>query len=86
MHPVADRIAGGKDEHGHRMSAKAQAPQHFEAIDARKTDVEHHQVERSFGDPREGSFARGKVLNLVALQTEGARKAISQAAVIFDNQ
>lgn len=49
-HPLGDRVARGEHEDRQVVSRTAQSPAHFEPVDARHHDVEHHRVRSGCSD------------------------------------
>ena len=59
QHRRVDRPERGHDHHRHLRPALAQPPEELEPVELRHADVEHRQVDRLLGSPRQGAARVG---------------------------
>ena len=84
-HAVFDGVAGGQQQHRQGVAARAQAPQHFEAVDAGQADVDHrHRRRRRALQQLVGQQAVAHQFDMDGLRLEHAHDAVGQHGVVFD--
>lgn len=85
-HTVVERIARRKHQDRDAVLGRPHPPQHLETVDARKSDVEDHQVEALLPGAEHRMLARGHHVHRVAFALENVRDPARQRRVVLDNQ
>ncbi len=86
MYALVDRFARRHDEHGRRVGACAQTPQHLEAIDVGQSDIEQQQVEVMRAQRGVRVLAAARVSDAVTLLLQRAYEAFSEQGIVFDDE
>ena len=85
-HAVLQRIAGGQDQHGRLQAPRANGTKNFQAIAARKAEVEEDGVERFGIHPKERGFACPLDDNFVFLRLEPLAQGVGDLLLVLDDQ
>ena len=80
---LLDRIGRGEDQHGQQRAARAQAPQHVHAGQARQAEVEDQEVELLRGQRGVGVLAVLDAVDRIAGLAQRTRQPVREHAVIF---
>ncbi len=83
---VADRIARGGDQHRHVVAPPAQAAQHIEAVAARQTQVEQHQVIAMGAQGGVGHLAVAHPVDRIVLPAQQVEQRLADHGVVFYEQ
>jgi len=86
MHAVGHRLARRQHQHRLLFAARAQALQPREAIDARKADIEDHEVHIGDAQRRIGALCRGHVVRDITLAAQRLREAVGEDGIVFDDE
>jgi hypothetical protein len=83
---VADRVAGGEHEDRGAVAVGAQAAAHLEAVELGHEHVENDRVGWRGRDGGERLVAVVRLLDVVAVELEGALECIAHAALVVDDK
>jgi hypothetical protein len=85
-HDISHGVTGGQREHGEHMATAAQAPYHFEAVDARQHDIEDRNIEEIRFGVRQTLFPIERKNDRMAFLFEAGLQHAGQTTLILHDQ